>query len=91
METKIPTHDEIRATFASVRDLVQCNHLCLDATIDDYPIGRRERGKSKRGADPLFQVLVARDESGSIVLTTNRPFPGDGAPFSTWTTPWQRP
>src|SRR5260370_1977114 len=46
-ETKIPTHDEIRATFASVRDLVQRNHLCLDATIDDYPIGRRQPGKCR--------------------------------------------
>jgi hypothetical protein len=32
METKIPTHDEIRATFASVRDLIERNHLCLNAT-----------------------------------------------------------
>jgi DNA replication protein DnaC len=28
----------------------------------------------KRGADLLFQVIAARYESGSIVLTTNRPF-----------------
>ena len=28
----------------------------------------------KRGADLLFQVVAARYESGSIVLTTNRPF-----------------
>jgi DNA replication protein DnaC len=28
----------------------------------------------KRGADLLFQVVAARYESGSIVITTNRPF-----------------
>jgi len=28
----------------------------------------------KRGADLLFQVVAARYETGSIVLTTNRPF-----------------
>ena len=42
METKIPTHDEICATFAEVRDRIAQRDLCLDATIDDYPIGRRE-------------------------------------------------
>ena len=72
METKIPTHDEIRATFASVRDLIERNHLCLDATIDDYPIGRRERGKCRlqveraagRGAHDNQQVrsLVCSQE-----------------------------
>lgn len=29
---------------------------------------------AKRGADLLFQVVATRYESGSIVLTTNRPF-----------------
>ncbi len=33
----------------------------------------------KRGADLLFQVIAARYESGSIVLTTNRPFREWGA------------
>ena len=48
METKeIPTRDEIRATFAEVRDQLGRSHLCLDATIDDYPIGRRKRGKCR--------------------------------------------
>jgi DNA replication protein DnaC len=28
----------------------------------------------KRGADLMFQVVAARYESGSIVITTNRPF-----------------
>ena len=35
----------------------------------------------KRGADLLFQVVAARYESGSIVLTTNRPFRERGALF----------
>jgi DNA replication protein DnaC len=34
----------------------------------------------KRGADLLFQVLAARYETGSIVLTTNRPFREWGHP-----------
>ena len=68
METKIPTHDEIRATFASVRDLVQRNHLCLDATIDDYPIGRRERGKCR------LQVERAAGKGYRTVRTTTNKF-----------------
>ena len=44
----------------------------------------------KRGADLLFQVVAARYEVGSIVISTNRPF-GNGAKSLTWTTPWQRP
>jgi hypothetical protein len=48
METKeIATHDQIRATFAEARDQIERSHLCLDATIDDDPIGRRERGKCR--------------------------------------------
>ena len=35
----------------------------------------------KRGADLLFQVVAARYETGSIVLTTNRPFREWGAMF----------
>ena len=35
----------------------------------------------KRGADLLFQVVAARYESGSIVLTTNRTFREWGALF----------
>jgi DNA replication protein DnaC len=35
----------------------------------------------KRGADLLFRVVAARYESGSIVLTTNRPFREWGALF----------
>ena len=35
----------------------------------------------KRGADLLFQVVAARYETGSIVMTTNRPFREWGALF----------
>ena len=68
METKIPTHDEIRTTFTSVRDLIQRNHLCLDATIDDYPIGRRERGKCR------LQVERAAGKGYRTVRTTTNKF-----------------
>ena len=44
----------------------------------------------KRGADLLFQVVAARYESGSIVCQRIDPS-GNGAPCSTWTTPWPRP
>ena len=65
METKeIPTHDEIRATFAEVRDQIERSHLCLDATIDDYPIGRRERGKCR------LQVERAANKGYRTVRTT---------------------
>ncbi|MGO9914407.1 MAG: hypothetical protein ACLQIB_06780 [Isosphaeraceae bacterium] len=66
METKIPTHDHIRETFANVRDLVQRNDLCRDATIDDYPIGRRERGKCR------LQVERASGKGYRTVRTTNK-------------------
>jgi hypothetical protein len=68
METNIPTHDEIRATFVSVRDLIERNHLCLDATIDDYPIGRRERGKCR------LQVERAARKGYRTVRTTTTNF-----------------
>jgi hypothetical protein len=68
METKIPTRDEIRATFASVRDLIERNHLCLDATIDDYPIGRRERGKCR------LQVERTAGKGYRTVRTTTNKF-----------------
>jgi hypothetical protein len=35
MDTKIPTPDEIRATFADVHQQIAAMNLCLDATIDD--------------------------------------------------------
>jgi hypothetical protein len=68
METKIPTHEQIRSTFASVRDLIERNHLCLDATIDDYPIGRRERGKCR------LQVERTAAKGYRTVRTTTNKF-----------------
>ena len=35
-EKVIPTRDEIRATFAGIRQNILGMDLCLDATIDDY-------------------------------------------------------
>jgi hypothetical protein len=46
-EKVILTIDEIRAKFAEVRKTIEGFELSLDATIDDYPIGRRERGKRR--------------------------------------------
>ena len=67
METKIPTHDEIRATFAQVRDRIESSDLCLDATIDDFPIGRRERGKCR------LQVERAKNKGyGTVRASTNK-------------------
>lgn len=40
----------------------------------------------KRGADLMFQVVAARYETGSVVLTTNRPFKDWGTIFDADTT-----
>jgi hypothetical protein len=65
MEAKeIPTHDEIRATFAGMREQLESSQLCLDATINDYPIGRRERGKCR------LQVERAQNKGYRTVRTT---------------------
>jgi hypothetical protein len=63
-EKVIPTHDEIRATFAGVRQTIAGMDLGLDATIDDYPIGRRERGKCR------LQVERAAGKGYRTVRTT---------------------
>jgi hypothetical protein len=63
-EKVIPTIDEIRAKFAEVRQTIQAYELCLDATIDDYPIGRRERGKCR------LQVERANGKGYRTVRTT---------------------
>jgi hypothetical protein len=68
METKVPTHDEIRATFSAVRHKIGCMNLCLDATIDDYPIGRRERGKCR------LQVERTAGKGYRTVRTTTNKF-----------------
>jgi DNA replication protein DnaC len=51
-------------------------HLLLLDELGYLPI-------DKRGADLLFQVVAARYETGSIVLTTNRPFREWGTLFDT--------
>ncbi len=64
MEKKIPTHDGIHATFSELRDQIARSNLCLDATIGDYPIGRRERGKCR------LQVERAQNKGYRTVRTT---------------------
>lgn len=49
-----------------LREYTRCDLLLLDE-LGYLPI-------DKRGADLMFQVVAARYEQGSIVLTTNRPF-----------------
>jgi DNA replication protein DnaC len=51
---------------SAIRTYVRPSLLLLDE-LGYLPI-------DKRGADLLFQVVAARYETGSIVLTTNRPF-----------------
>jgi hypothetical protein len=60
----IPTPEEIRDTFARVRDKISKMYLRLDAVIDDYPIGRRERGKCR------LQVERAKGKGYRTVRTT---------------------
>ena len=50
----------------ALKNYVQPSLLLLDE-LGYLPI-------DKRGADLMFQVVAARYESGSIVITTNRPF-----------------
>jgi DNA replication protein DnaC len=57
----------------TLKSYVRPNLLLLDE-LGYLPI-------DKRGADLLFQVVAARYESGSIVLSTNRPFREWGALF----------
>ena len=63
----IPTLDEIPSTFEDVRHKIRCANLCLDATIDDYPIGRRERGECR-----LQVERVAGKDYRTIRTTTNK-------------------
>jgi hypothetical protein len=67
MEKKIPTPDEIRATFAGVRQTIAAMNRCLDATINDYPIGRWEPGKCR-----LQVERAARKGYRTVRTTTNR-------------------
>jgi hypothetical protein len=60
----IPSPEEIHATFATVQAQIAGMDLCLDATIDDYPIGRRERGKCR------LQVERSKGKGYRTVRTT---------------------
>jgi hypothetical protein len=43
----VPTPAEIREQGARVKEFILSHRLVLEATIDDYPIGRRERGRCR--------------------------------------------
>lgn len=61
------TKAQINGTLeAKLKEYVRPDLLLLDE-LGYLPI-------DKRGADLMFQVVAARYESGSIVITTNRPF-----------------
>ena len=47
MSNPLKTADEIRAACVAAREFIARNRLCLDATIDYYPIGRQDRGKCR--------------------------------------------
>jgi hypothetical protein len=63
-----PTVDSVQAACAKAREFIESHHLCLDATIEDYPIGRRERGKCR------LQVECRRDREYRTVRTTTNKF-----------------
>ena len=61
------TKAQINGTLeAKLKEYVRPELLLLDE-LGYLPV-------DKRGADLMFQVVAARYESGSIVITTNRPF-----------------
>jgi DNA replication protein DnaC len=64
----------LRACSATRCELTSVPHLLPLDELGYLPI-------DKRGADLLIQVVADRYESGSIVLTTNRPFRECGALF----------
>jgi hypothetical protein len=64
MSNPLKTADEIRAACGAARDFIARNHLCLDATIDDYPIGRHDRGKCR------LQVERKKGHGYRLVRTT---------------------
>ena len=59
-----PTVGSVRAARARAHQFIEAHHLCLDATIEDYPIGRRERGKCR------LQVERASGKGYRTVRTT---------------------
>jgi DNA replication protein DnaC len=69
----------VRATFLTVGHLDYHETVCHTGDSRNRPavLLLDELGYlpiDKRGADLLFQVVAARFEVGSIVITTNRPF-----------------
>jgi hypothetical protein len=61
---KYPTPDEVRAVFAEVDRQIDSMKLCLDFTIQDYPFGRRDRGKCR------LQVERAKGKGYRTIKTT---------------------
>jgi hypothetical protein len=51
MSSPLKTADEIRAACAAAREFIARHQLRVDATIDDYPIGRQDRGKCRLQAE----------------------------------------
>ena len=64
MNDEFPTVEAIHATFEPVRHKINCMDLCLDAAIDDYPIGQRERGKCR--------LQVERVENKELAVTLKK-------------------
>jgi hypothetical protein len=60
----IPTVDQVHEACATARAFLETHHLCLDATIADYPIGRRDRGQCR------LQVERAKGRGYRTVKTT---------------------
>jgi hypothetical protein len=68
MSNPLKTADEIRAACVAAGEFIARNHLCLDATIDDYPIGRQDRGKCR------LQVERKQGHGYRLVRTTTNKF-----------------
>jgi hypothetical protein len=64
MAIEIPHPDDIRDTFEQVRQKIGRMYLNVDGVIDDYPIGRRDRGKCR------LQVERAKGKGYRTVRTT---------------------
>jgi hypothetical protein len=67
-QTVRPTVESVRAACARAREFMEAHHLCLDATIDNYSIGRRERGQCR------LQVERAKGKGYRTVKTTTDQF-----------------
>ena len=65
-EKTFPSVEQVKASCSTAIEFIEHNtsRLCLDATIDDYPIGRRERGKCR------LQVERAKGKGYRLVRTT---------------------